>query len=182
MGAVGRWRRPHPTAPPAPRGPTAPPYVVQSCIEPPDRCIEHVLKSDNFIIDDSDMVASENSDTRCSSTQVENHGHDFPRQRQRGWWARLGNIENTCKNTPTIMQGRGADKTSGRKYNMGPKQKVPAEAKAENTSGPHYESPHGGDRGRPKSCGPLVFSALASACIFCFGPMAYFMLWPHIIL
>ena len=32
------------------------------------------------------------------------------------------------------------------------------------------------------SCGPLVFSAFASACIFCFCPILYFLLSAHIVL
>ena len=37
---------------------------------------------------------------------------------------------------------------------MGPKQKIQAQANAENTSGPHDESPHGGGRRRrPPPCG-----------------------------
>jgi len=36
--------------------------------------------------------------------------------------------------------------------------------------------------GRPTSCGPLVFSAFASACIFCFRPIWYFLPWAHIVL
>ena len=102
---------------------------------------------------------------------------------------------------------------------MGPKQRIQAEANAENTSGPHDESPHGGGRrrrpppcgeGRPKAAphyvvrqyfqhwpplvfpalahivfpalAPIVFSALAPYCIFCFGPILYSLLWPHIVL
>jgi len=51
-------------------------------------------------------------------------------------------------------------------------------------AGPRDESPHAGGaaEGRPTSCGPLVFSASASACIFCFGPILYFLLWPYIVL
>jgi len=36
--------------------------------------------------------------------------------------------------------------------------------------------------GRPTSCCPLVISALASACIFCFWPILYFLLSANIIL
>lgn len=83
---------------------------------------------------------------------------------------------------------READKTYGWKYNMRQKQKIQYGAEEENTiwgkrrnckrrqkleksSGPYNESPHAG--GRTTSCGPLVLSASASACIFCFCPILY---------
>jgi len=50
-------------------------------------------------------------------------------------------IEHTAEN---IIWGQS------RKYNMGPTQKIQAQANAENTSGPHDESPHGG--------GPHIFN------------------------
>ena len=55
---------------------------------------------------------------------------------------------------------------------MGQQQKTHAEANAGNPSGPHDESPHGEGQveGRPTSCGPLMFSAFACACIFLFLP------------
>jgi len=56
-----------------------------------------------------------------------------------------------------------------RKYKMVQTQKIHAEVNAENTSGSLDEAAHGG--GRPTSCGPLVCSACASACIFCFCPI-----------
>ena len=60
---------------------------------------------------------------------------------------------------------------------MGRKQKIQAEANAEKTSGPHDESPPrggGAAGGRPAKCGPLVFSAFATACIFCVVPYCFF--------
>ena len=35
--------------------------------------------------------------------------------------------------------------------------------------------------GRPTSCGPLVFLAFASACIFCFCSILYFLLFAHLL-
>ena len=58
---------------------------------------------------------------------------------------------------------------------MGQKQKIHAEASAENVSGPHdvgrpsAPSPHGDSSG-----GPLLFSAFASAYIVCFVPHIVF--------
>jgi len=77
-----------------------------------------------------------------------------------------------------------------KKNNMGQKQNIHAEAKAENTSGPHDESPHGGGRRPPhimwpasifKICIPMyflvllhiVFSAFGPYCMFCFWPILY---------
>lgn len=80
------------------------------------------------------------------------------------------------------------------------RRKIPYEANTENTiwvgsgkykrrqnsehaRGPHDESSHGDGRRRrpPISCGPLIFSAFASTSIFCFGPILYFLLRPHIV-
>jgi len=58
-----------------------------------------------------------------------------------------------------------------RKYNMGQKQKIHAEENAENTSGPHDESTHGGGR-RPHHI----------ACIFSICTHMHFLRLPHIVL
>ena len=68
---------------------------------------------------------------------------------------------------------------------MSQKHKVHAEGNAGNTSEPHAESPHaentsGGHRVE-SSCGPLVFRALASADVFCFWPIWYFLFLAHIV-
>ena len=62
--------------------------------------------------------------------------------------------------------------SKSRKYKMGPKQKIQAEANAENTSWPHDMGPPPPAGG--SSCGPLVFSAFASACVFFFLPHVVF--------
>jgi len=71
-----------------------------------------------------------------------------------------------------------------RKFNMGPKQKIRAEANAEHSGGHmmnHHVVAAAGD-GRPTSSSPLVFSEFASACSFCFCPTLYFLLLVYIVL
>jgi len=101
---------------------------------------------------------------------------------------------------PWKMQGSWENMDLGpcRKYNMAPKHTIQAEANVENISRPMKDvgpPHHGGGRPSPRrggrlrrpppcgvsSCGPLVFSAFTSACNFCFGPILYFLLWPHLI-
>jgi len=71
-----------------------------------------------------------------------------------------------------------------RKYSTGPKQKIQADANAENTIGLHGESPHGGGRRPPYIVRPastfsilpsFVFLAFASACVSCLCPILYVM-------
>jgi len=59
-------------------------------------------------------------------------------------------------------------------YMQRQKQKIQAEANAENTSGPHEESPHVGGRRPPHIMWP---TSTFSICL----PL-YFLLWPHIVL
>ena len=58
---------------------------------------------------------------------------------------------------------------------MGQKDHMYAEANAQNTSGPHDESPHGGGRRRP----PHI---MWSFNIFSICLRLHFLLWPHIVI
>jgi len=113
-------------------------------------------------------------------------------------WRRWPLSNNTKHNTGKLIKHTAVNKYGGNKeYNMGTKQKIHAEANAmlsmlaghmmnhnmvvAAAEGGRYHVVRGGRR-LPTSCGPLVFSAFASACICCFCPILYFLRLAHLVL
>ena len=64
---------------------------------------------------------------------------------------------------------------------MGQQQKIHAEAKAENTSGPNYESPHGGGRHHVVMGGRRPPHIMWAASLLLAFALMYFLLLLHIV-